>query len=288
MAVNKFSDLTHAEFKALYVGGRRAGKQSKSVKKAAKAAAQAQAGTSFDAYIASRGIVTAASVDWRAAGGVTPVKQQGQCGSCWAFASTVATEGALFVGSGKLVPLSEQQITSCDFNNGDGNAGCNGGIQSVALDWMTKQPGQCSEVTYPYTSAGGKDGSCIKGCVPVAKFTQSIQVTPRNQTALEEAITAVPLSLSVDASGAFWQSYSGGVITKSCKCTSDDCLDHGVGGVGFGTDATTGDDYYIVKNSWSADWGMKGYILIGRGSKYGVTGQCGLQIDSTLAVGSAL
>jgi C1A family cysteine protease len=258
MAINKFSDLTHAEFLASYVGGKK----------------KAQKESSYDAaaFAAAIGSTTkATSIDWRDKGAVTPVKDQGQCGSCWAFGSTVATEGATFVGSGKLISLSEQQFVSCD--KADGNAGCNGGDQLPALQWLAKQPGQCTEAGYPYTSGGGKDGKCETTCAPAAKISKATEITAFNTSALELALSTVPVSLSVDASANFWQSYSGGVITSRCKCSSDSCLDHGVGGVGYGTDSSAG-DYYIVKNSWAADWGLKGYILLGRdeGGKYGKGG----------------
>ena len=118
------------------------------------------------------------------------------------------------------------------------------------------------------------------------KVTSALEIPAFNTTALMSAISTVPVSLSVDASANFWQSYSGGVITSKCKCASDSCLDHGVGGVGYGTDSTSGDDYYIVKNSWAADWGMKGYILLGRdeAGKYGKGGICGVEIDNQIVI----
>ena len=286
--LNQFSDLTHAEFKARYVGGKR---------RAGKAAAVS----------AARALPSAAappaSVDWRAQGAVTPVKDQGQCGSCWAFATTVATEGATFVNSSKLISLSEEQIVSCD--KADGNAGCNGGDQLPAMQWLKKTGGQCSEADYPYTSGGGKDGKCKTTCKPATVIYSAIEVPARDETALMTAIAGQPVSLSVDASGNGWQSYGGGVYSKACACTNENCLDHGVGGVGYGSDATAG-DFWIVKNSWAASWGDKGcvnaavvhftlvfshpiylshpfpnrYIMLGRGQKYGATGQCGVQVDN--------
>ena len=130
MGLNQFSDLTHAEFKAQYVGGKR------SSKKGALPAEPMPAVTA----------APPASVDWRTQGAVTPVKDQGQCGSCWAFATTVSTEGALFVNSSKLVSLSEEQIVQCDKANG--NAGCNGGDQLPALQWLMRSGGQCTEADY--------------------------------------------------------------------------------------------------------------------------------------------
>lgn len=102
-------------------------------------------------------------------------------------------------------------------------------------------------------------------------------------------MSTVPVSLSVDASANFWQSYSGGIITSKCKCISVDCLDHAVGGVGYGTDAKVG-DYYIVKNSWSVDWGMEGYILLGRdeAGKYGKGGICGVEIDNQVVIANKI
>jgi hypothetical protein len=158
------------------------------------------------------------------------------------------------VGSSKLISLSEQQFVSCD--KADGNDGCNGGDQLPALQWLMKSKGQCSEADYPYTSGGGKDAKCITTCTPAAAVTAAVEIQAFNSSSLVAALATAPVSLSVDASGNFWQSYSGGVITTKCKCTNANCLDHGVGGTGYGTDPTHG-DYYAVKNSWAADWGEK-------------------------------
>ena len=147
------------------------------------------------------------------------------------------------------------------------------------MKWLVKQPGQCSEKDYPYTSGGGKTGKCVSGCTPVVKITAAIEVPKEDETALMTAIAQQPISLSVDASGSFWQSYSGGVVTKKCTCTSLSCLDHGVGGAGYGTD-TKGGDFWLVKNSWGTSWGEAGYIRLGRGSTFGSTGQCGVMQDN--------
>lgn len=195
----------------------------------------------------------------------------------------MATEGAHFIQNGTLLSLSEQQIVSCDYKNGDGNDGCNGGEQIVALDWLAKQPGQCTETAYPYKSGNGNTLKCITGCAPAVKIAKGVELAPKNETLLMAAIAMVPLSLSVDASANFWQFYSGGVVTEACKCDNDNCLDHGVGGVGYSTDSQ-GRDYWIVKNSWGTDWGMSGYILLQRGADFNPYGQCGVQIDNAYAV----
>ena len=134
---------------------------------------------------------------------------------------------------------------------GDGNSGCDGGDQLPALQWLAKQPGICTEVAYPYTSGGGTTGSCKKTCTPFLKIANGVEVPPHNDTALMTAIANYPLSVSVDASDdQIWQLYSGGVVTGKCgTCKSASCLDHGVGGIGYGTSAT-GVDYWQIKNSW--------------------------------------
>jgi len=257
MAVNKFSDLTGEEWKAAYTGGYRAKeKRSKNVNLTLL-------------HTPKEALPT--SVDWTAAGAVTPVKNQGQCGSCWAFSTTGATESAYFVANKKLVSISEQQLVDC--SGAEGNQGCNGGLMDYGFEYIIKNKGICTEASYPYTA---KDGTCkAKTCtasgVTVTKFTD---VPTDSETALMTAIVQQPIAIAVEADQNSFQSYSSGVMTQTCGTN----LDHGVLATGYGT--SSGKDYYEVKNSWGADWGAKGYIWLGRGATYnGNKGQCGIQMD---------
>jgi C1A family cysteine protease len=257
--VNKFSDLTGEEFKALYASGYRAQeKVSKNVNLTLLHTPKA---------------ALPASVDWNAAGAVTPVKDQGQCGSCWAFSTTGSTEGAVFLATKTLLSFSEQQLVDCA--GAEGNQGCNGGLMDYGFQYIIDNKGIGSEASYPYKAA---DGTCKK--VPSVATIKSFSDVPTNsETALMTAIVQQPVSVAVEADQASFQQYSGGVMTAACGTN----LDHGVLAVGYGTSA--GKDYYQVKNSWGADWGSKGYIMLGRGAQFNAgKGQCGIQMDPSYPV----
>ncbi len=209
-----------------------------------------------------------ASVDWSAAGAVTPIKNQGQCGSCWSFSTTGSVEGINFIKTGTLVSLSEQQLVDC--SGAEGNMGCNGGLMDNAFQYIISNNGICSEDSYPYTAA---QGTC-QTCTAVATITGYQDVPANDETSLMTAIAQQPVSVAVEADQASFQFYSSGVMTAACGTA----LDHGVLAVGYGTDGS-GNDYYKVKNSWGASWGDKGYILLGRGAAYGNNGQCGIQMQ---------
>jgi C1A family cysteine protease len=214
------------------------------------------------------------SVDWSAKGAVTPIKNQEQCGSCWAFSTTGSVEGAWFLAKGELVSLSEQQLVDC--SGPEGNQGCNGGLMDYAFEYIIKNKGITTEAAYPYTAA---DGTCQAAGKPVeATLSGYKDVSPNSETALLTAIAQQPVSVAVEADQSVFQFYSGGVMDSACGTA----LDHGVLAVGYGTD--TGKDYYKVKNSWGADWGEKGYIRLGRGAKFNPSGQCGIQMDPSYPV----
>jgi len=251
---NQFADLTAHEFKARYTGG-----YVRSVTKPRTAEANATH---------LRTEANPASVNWVTKGAVTPVKNQGQCGSCWAFSATGSMESATFLAKGSLPSLSEQQLVDCV----TADAGCNGGLMDDAFAYVIANGGITSEALYPYTAV---TGTC-KNPLPasVASISAYTDVTPGSELALETAIVQQPISVAVEADQAAWQSYTGGVVTSNCGTA----LDHGVLAVGYATDATAG-DYYLVKNSWGAAWGEQGYIRIGRGASYGANGLCGIQMD---------
>lgn len=210
-----------------------------------------------------------ASVDWRVKGAVTPVKNQGQCNSCWAFATVGTTESAWFLSNGTLISLSEQQLVDCS----QANSGCNGGATDLAFNYIVDN-GVASESNYPYTAVGG---NCRK-VTPEVRIIGVKAVPSGSETALMTAIAQQPVTVALDASQLSFQLYGGGVMTGFCGAI----LNHVVIAVGYGT--LDGQDYYLVKNSWGADWGDEGYILLGRGSKFGKTGQCGILMDPSYPV----
>jgi C1A family cysteine protease len=196
------------------------------------------------------------SVDWRTKGAVTPVKNQGQCGSCWAFSTTGSVEGAMFLSTGTLQSFSEQQLMDC--SGSFGNMSCNGGLMDNAFKYIESVSGLESEANYGYTA---RDGTCsfvsTKGVGKVASYTD----VPTNSPAqLKAAIAKAPVSVAIEADQMAFQGYTSGVITSGCGQQ----LDHGVLAVGYGT--LGGEEFFLVKNSWGASWGDAGYVRIGAGS----------------------
>lgn len=213
------------------------------------------------------GVAAADAVDWRAAGAVTGVKDQGQCGSCWAFSTTGSLEGANFVVNGQLVSLSEQELIECDRSGND--RGCNGGLMDYAYEWIISNGGIDTEKDYPYT---GTDEVCDTTkehtvAVAVASFED---IPPNNEAAIKKAVTVQPVSIAIAASGLPFQLYSHGVFNGSCSTQ----LDHGVLIVGYDTDKETGADYWIVKNSWGEVWGDAGFVKMAM--HHAPSGLCGL------------
>jgi len=210
--------------------------------------------------------------DWRNKGAVTAVKDQGQCGSCWAFSVTENIESVWILAKGitndTLPPLAPQQIVDCDSSD----LGCNGGNPPTAYDYVKGAGGLDDEKDYPYTA---QDGTCaFKSTAVVAKITGYKYATDGDEDTMKNNLASwAPLSICVDA--RYWQDYSGGVMTE-WQCDWIVQLDHCVQAVGYDTTATT--PFWIVRNSWGTDWGEKGYIRL----QYGAN-TCGLTQESTTA-----
>lgn len=239
VAVNQFADLTADEFAAIYNGY-----MGKSV------SINSQNSNPDKCKLPK-------SIDWRSKGVVTPVKNQGQCGSCWAFSATGSIEAAHAIKDKKLVSLSEQNLIDC--SGAEGNLGCNGGLMDDAFKYVEKNKGIDTEKSYPYQAV---DGNCQYNGNDVGSTVVSfIDIPAGDEKALECAIASHgPVSVAIDASHSSFQFYSSGVYYEpDCSATE---LDHGVLAVGFGKEDKH--DYYIVKNSWGADWGMNGYIYMSR------------------------
>jgi len=240
LGVNEFSDMTSEEFKTNKNGFKNTDYSHLRNKNAVKLPKVNAGG----------------AVDWRNSQAVTPVKDQGQCGSCWAFSTTGSFEGAHVLAGQGLVSLSEQQLVDC--STAQGNQGCNGGLMDSAFQYIIANKGITSEAAYPYTATG--PNPCKTGMTSYATISSFTDVIVGSEDDLLSAATKQPVSVAIEADQASFQQYASGVYTDTgCGTT----LDHGVLVVGYGTD--NGQDYWIVKNSWGATWGEQGYIRILRG-----------------------
>lgn len=255
LGVNEFADLTFAEFKSIY--------------------------TPFyfethhpNPVAAPENLEIPTTVDWRTKGAVTPVKNQGQCGSCWSFSTTGAVEGAWFLAGHTLTSLSEQELIDC--SESYGNHGCEGGLMTSAFKYVMNK-GLTTEANYPYTA---KNGSCQDAKVKqaVARISTYHNVTPDSSNALLAAVANQPVSVAVEADQSAWQLYTGGIVTSNCGTK----LDHGVLIVGYNT--SNSPPYWIVKNSWGASWGEQGYIRIGIQDGKGI---CGINMTPSYPTGSS-
>ncbi|KAL7873641.1 hypothetical protein AOLI_G00127120 [Acnodon oligacanthus] len=211
------------------------------------------------------GAALPSTVDWRAAGYVTEVKDQSHCGSCWAFSAAGALEGQMFKKTKKLESLSEQQLVDC--SGSSGNNGCNGGFAFKAFDCIKKSGGLEKASTYPYQAM---EGPCRFNNQKAWAKCSNYKMVQQTEDALQYALATVgPISVAVDSSHKSLQLYKSGVCEEpNCSSTK---LNNAMLAVGYGTDKQ-GRDYWLVKNSWGVNWGDKCYIKMSRNKN----NQCGI------------
>ena len=252
VALNKFSDLTKEEFKTKYTGLRFSN--------------------------AARNEVTLktindppTSVDWRTKGIVNKVKDQGQCGSCWAFSAVAATEAAWAQAGNPLADFAEQQLVDCSAKQG--NQGCNGGWMDQAFDYFKVA---ATELTSDYKYLA-RDQKCKADPTKyVAHLKSYVDVPTKQPTQLQTAAALSVIAVAVDAEA--FQDYDSGIITSECY----DDLDHGVAIVGYGVSGKI--NFWIVRNSWGPDWGESGYVRV-QNTGRNDTGMCGINSNPSYVTG---
>ncbi|XP_076942838.1 cysteine proteinase mucunain-like [Bidens hawaiensis] len=263
LGVNKFADLTNEEYRMTYTGVKKIDGKKKTLVNKGKS----------DRYAFRSGDSLPDAVDWRDHGAVTEVKDQGSCGSCWAFSATGSVEGINQIVTGDLISVSEQELVNCDTSY---NEGCNGGLMDYAFEFIINNGGIDTEEDYPYT---GVDGRCDanKKNAKVVTIDGYEDVPVNDESSLKKAAANQPIAVAIEAGGREFQFYTSGIFTGSCGTA----LDHGVLVVGYGTE--NGKDYWIVKNSWGAPWGESGYLRMERNIKEN-TGKCGIAMEASYAI----
>ncbi|KAJ4967284.1 hypothetical protein NE237_019133 [Protea cynaroides] len=257
LSLNAFADLTHHEFKASHLGLTFA---SVDAFGSPSRASSSLTTSGFSAQLPS-------SVDWRAKGAVTKVKDQGSCGACWSFSATGAIEGINQIATGSLLSLSEQELVDCDRSY---DSGCGGGLMDYAFKWVKENGGIDTEEDYPYQ---GGERTCNKEKLKRRAVTIDgyVDVPPNSEEQLLQAVASQPVSVGICGSERAFQLYSEGIFTGPCSTS----LDHAVLIVGYGSE--NGVDYWIVKNSWGTGWGMNGYVHMVRNSGNS-EGLCGINM----------
>jgi KDEL-tailed cysteine endopeptidase len=264
LKLNKFADLTINEFKNAYTGSNI--KHHRMLQGPKRGSKQFM----YDHENLSK---LPSSVDWRKKGAVTEIKNQGKCGSCWAFSTVAAVEGINKIKTNKLVSLSEQELVDCDTKQ---NEGCNGGLMEIAFEFIKKNGGITTEDSYPYEGIDGKcDASKDNGVLVTIDGHEDVPENDEN--ALLKAVANQPVSVAIDAGSSDFQFYSEGVFTGSCGTE----LNHGVAAVGYGSER--GKKYWIVRNSWGAEWGEGGYIKIEREIDE-PEGRCGIAMEASYPI----
>ncbi|KAL1807302.1 hypothetical protein ACET3Z_030370 [Daucus carota] len=261
LEVNKFADMTYHEFRNSYGGSK------------VKHFRSLRGDRARTGFMHENTKHLPSSVDWRKHGAVTPIKNQGRCGSCWAFSAIVGVEGINKIKTNNLVSLSEQELVDCESDN----QGCNGGLMENALEFIKRSGGVTTERVYPYRA---RDERCdaTKMNAPVVKIDGHENVPENNEYALAQAVANQPVSVAIDAGGSDMQFYREGVYTGECGTE----LDHGVAVVGYGA-TNDGTKYWIVKNSWGTDWGERGYIRMVRDIN-AAEGICGIAMEASYPV----
>jgi len=214
------------------------------------------------------------SWDWTSQGAVTPVRNQGQCGSCWAISAVSALESACYIAKHKLVALSAQNLMDCSYS--EGNEGCNGGLMDSAYEYVIKNKGIDTAESYPYTGMSSTqclytvahDGPC--------QYIGYKDVSSGSEADLQTAVYMQPVAVAIDASHSSFQFYTSGVYYEpSCSPSN---IDHSLLVVGWGTLGTT--DYWITENSWGVSWGLNGYIWMSRNKN----NNCGIATEASYPI----
>ncbi|KAJ1396447.1 Peptidase C1A, papain C-terminal [Sesbania bispinosa] len=257
LSLNSYADLTNKEFLAYYTGA---------LYKPPTQFGSSKTNNNFAYQNVSLSDIES-SLDWRKKGAVNEIKDQGRCGSCWAFSAVAAVEGITQIKSGKLISLSEQQLVDCASNDG-----CGGQFVDKAFEYIAQSQGLASEADYQYM---GTDGTCNDGMInPAAQIRSYEDVPKQSEEQLLKAVAKQPVSVTIDASGREFQYYNGGVFSGECGTE----LNHAVTLIGYGEDSNG--KYWLIRNSWGKDWGEGGYMKMQRdiGSPEGL---CGITLQAS-------